>query len=562
LTDDILDCSYYHALLIMRDNITVDGDGYKITGTGDYNGIVLQGVDNVTLQHFYTMGFENGILVRAGDGNNIYMNRMQENAVGLSLSEECTGTTVNNNIIADNNLGLNVGTSGNSIYHNQFINNIDMIEDIGGNTWGDPVDEMGNHWSNYWGLDDGSNGRIAGDFIGDTDLPHEGVDGAPVMDPSMIGPFLAGDFLEYWGWLIWRGGWSPVDIWVTNPAGQTISRDEDEIGLDAFYVEYDGIQPGTKLVYVSIGINPLNSYEGVYTFEMTGQEDLTYWMEWFASDSTGRLVYQAVEDMPLAAGETRHVDMILKKTVDPETGDTIIVARQIVPFDIKPQSCPNPLNVKSKGVLPVAILGRPDFDVSTIDPATVLLEGVAPTRHSIEDVATPTVKEDSCDCTSEGPDGYDDFTLKFRTQAIVAALGEVHDGDTPVLTITGALTNGTPFEGYDCVLIKKKGGGGPHDAGSGILPLVFDLADNMPNPCKRFTLINYQLPKAVHTTLEIYDASGRLVRTLVDDTKQPGFYAVSWDGKDRNSSNLPSGIYFYRLEAGAYNATKKMLLLR
>ena len=60
-----------------------------------------------------------------------------------------------------------------------------------------------------------------------------------------------------------------------------------------------------------------------------------------------------------------------------------------VPVDIKPTSCPNPLNVKSKGVLPVAILGTVDFDVSDIDPATVLLEGVPPLRWALEDVATP-----------------------------------------------------------------------------------------------------------------------------------------------------------------------------
>ncbi len=132
-----------------------------------------------------------------------------------------------------------------------------------------------------------------------------------------------------------------------------------------------------------------------------------------------------------------------------------------VPVDIKPTSCRNPLNVKSKGVLPVAILGFDSFDVSQIDITTILLEGVAPLRWSMEDVATPyepfTGKEDAFDCTEAGPDDYVDLTLKFSRQAIIAALGEVSDGDVLVLTLSGKLLDGTEFTGEDVVVILKKG---------------------------------------------------------------------------------------------------------
>jgi hypothetical protein len=66
-----------------------------------------------------------------------------------------------------------------------------------------------------------------------------------------------------------------------------------------------------------------------------------------------------------------------------------------VPFDIKPESCPNPLNTKSQGVLPVAILGTADFDVNTIDAASIRLAGVAPVRSTVEDVATPVADPQS-----------------------------------------------------------------------------------------------------------------------------------------------------------------------
>jgi len=125
-----------------------------------------------------------------------------------------------------------------------------------------------------------------------------------------------------------------------------------------------------------------------------------------------------------------------------------------VNIDIKPQSCPNPFNVKSKGVFPVAILGTEDFDVTQVDPASIRLEGVAPLRWALEDVATP--KEDDI-CNPAGEDGYTDLTLKFKTQEVVAALGDVSDGDVLVLTLTGNLLGGTSIVGEDVILIIKKG---------------------------------------------------------------------------------------------------------
>lgn len=134
------------------------------------------------------------------------------------------------------------------------------------------------------------------------------------------------------------------------------------------------------------------------------------------------------------------------------------VVATAVDIDIKPQACPNPVNTKSKGVLLVAVLGSQDFDVFTIDPVSVRLEGVAPVGLSYDDVAAPLgEKVDDCDCTEEGPDGFLDLTLKFKTQEIVAALGEVNDGDEIVLNMTGQLNYDVQIEGSDCVLIISKG---------------------------------------------------------------------------------------------------------
>jgi hypothetical protein len=140
-----------------------------------------------------------------------------------------------------------------------------------------------------------------------------------------------------------------------------------------------------------------------------------------------------------------------------------------VAVDIKPGSCPNPLSVESRGVLPVAILGTDDFDVAQVDPESVALEGVGPLRSALEDVAAPfepyVGKEDALDCVVGSPDGFVDLTLKFDSQevidAIEAALGrEVLDGEVVTLTLVGTLTDefgGTSIRGEDVVVILKMG---------------------------------------------------------------------------------------------------------
>jgi hypothetical protein len=127
-------------------------------------------------------------------------------------------------------------------------------------------------------------------------------------------------------------------------------------------------------------------------------------------------------------------------------------------LDIKPQSCPNPFNFKSKGKLPVAILGTADFDVTDIDVSSILLEGVPPLRWSYDDVASAYADSNTvplCPCNEDSPDGYMDLTLKFDTQAIAAAIGDSLDsGDIIQLYLDGSLLeDGTPIEGTDCVVI-------------------------------------------------------------------------------------------------------------
>jgi hypothetical protein len=85
----------------------------------------------------------------------------------------------------------------------------------------------------------------------------------------------------------------------------------------------------------------------------------------------------------------------------------------------------------------------------------------------------------------------------------------------------------------------------------------FQLNQNYPNPFNPSTVISYQLSVISFVRLEVYNVLGQVVATLVDGMKQPGSYTVRFD-----ASNLPSGIYFYRLQAAGFIETKKLILIK
>jgi len=95
-----------------------------------------------------------------------------------------------------------------------------------------------------------------------------------------------------------------------------------------------------------------------------------------------------------------------------------------------------------------------------------------------------------------------------------------------------------------------------------VLPQVFALYQNAPNPFNPSTVIRFDLPKPVHIVLSVYDVRGRLVSTLVDRQMNAGSKEIAWAATDKRGSTVSSGIYFYRLVAGEFVQTKKMVLLR
>lgn len=96
-------------------------------------------------------------------------------------------------------------------------------------------------------------------------------------------------------------------------------------------------------------------------------------------------------------------------------------------------------------------------------------------------------------------------------------------------------------------------------------PKAFELSQNYPNPLNPSTTIAFTVSpdqSLYHITLRIYNISGQIVKTLVDEDKTPGTYSVTWDGKNNSGEEVASGIYFYQLKSENFKETKRMVLIK
>jgi len=234
-------------------------------------------------------------------------------------------------------------------------------------------------------------------------------------------------------------------------------------------------------------------------------------------------------------------------------------------LDIKPGSCPNRVNVHPytkerkngrppRGVLPVALLGRDGFNVHEVDVASLRLEGVVPLRHGYEDVSTAPMNGEDCACDDGVDDGYTDLTLKFSIADLVGALGGERG---PIeLTLTGNLNGGEEVEASDCVWVD-----GDNDTDDGTPTRDFEGAPILDltasNPFNPGTQISYVLAEDRHVRLDIVSVRGERVATLVDRWMTRGEHVITWDASD-----VPSGVYFYRIRSGVFTKTKKMVVLK
>ena len=138
---------------------------------------------------------------------------------------------------------------------------------------------------------------------------------------------------------------------------------------------------------------------------------------------------------------------------------TIEVLKRTLFLDIKPGSCPNPLDIRARGVIPMSLLGTADFDVTTVDAASLLLaradgigDTIAPTSWVLQDAGTP-FSGALCGCHRRVGDGIVDLSLKFDNLAVGSALqlGSVAPNASVKLVLVGTLSDGCEFIAADCM---------------------------------------------------------------------------------------------------------------
>jgi len=93
-------------------------------------------------------------------------------------------------------------------------------------------------------------------------------------------------------------------------------------------------------------------------------------------------------------------------------------------------------------------------------------------------------------------------------------------------------------------------------------PAPVKLYQNYPNPTAKKTMIRFSIPKTTSISLNIYDISGKLVKTLINGTSNAGSYFTVWNGMDNYGKEVPGGVYLYSLKTGSFSTTKKLIIIR
>jgi hypothetical protein len=224
---------------------------------------------------------------------------------------------------------------------------------------------------------------------------------------------------------------------------------------------------------------------------------------------------------------------------------------------------PNTLNLKSKGEYVTCYIELPEgYDPTDIDVGTVTLNNV------LEAESHPTSVGDY------DMDGIADRMVKFGRTQLIAHLAGIegsslwlaergneippiqHGGEFDVI-VNGQLTDGTPISGTDVINVINTVGGAGGGTGGGTATVKVN-----PPSVGRTARISYELGAGGHVSVCIFDAVGRLVRTLETGNKAAGAHTVTWDRRTDGGVEASSGLYFIRLEQRGMANVQKLLILK
>jgi FlgD Ig-like domain len=178
--------------------------------------------------------------------------------------------------------------------------------------------------------------------------------------------------------------------------------------------------------------------------------------------------------------------------------------------------------------------------------------------YNLSTTATTTGDIDVCITYNEGELTVPESTLRvlhWDTNLNPDAWVDITTSlDTGTNVLCGTTDHLSPF---------AIGAGSVTGVGDGGMPRAPALGQNVPNPFNPTTTISYDVPAGgAQVTLRIYDATGGLVRTLVDEQRPAGTHAVTWDGRNAAGAPVSSGVYFYQMTSGSFAQSRRMVLLK
>jgi hypothetical protein len=202
---------------------------------------------------------------------------------------------------------------------------------------------------------------------------------------------------------------------------------------------------------------------------------------------------------------------------------------------------------KAPEVMPLLIFDRPDLGLQALAALKMMQE---PLRNLLDGDGSEIITQALVDSVSAFLDSLTaavSDSLRDSLNVELARLGPLQELVGLPVAEAAEKALGTPTHVDDNPILNPK---------------EFVLQQNYPNPFNPATQISYHLPKAAHVKLAIYNLQGQEIKTLVDEFQSAGKKSVIWNGTDSQGKEITSGIYFYRLSAGRFRETKKMILMR
>lgn len=576
----------YQTIVVEKDNIIIDGNGYALQGPGIY-GFYLYGRRKITIRNTNLQGFTDSILLFASPENAVVRNVVSGSRYGIELYRS-NDNLLDGNTISNSATGIYLHMSPNCILRNNLLNNnqnplyvshdlyvSDFFQDIDTTNLvdGKPLYYWVNKENMQIPTDAGWTGVINSKNIAVKDLTLHSIFFAFTTNSQIENMNCRGirlvesDRNSLLSNTISNSAWRGISLLASstnlidgniissNPApgigiaslskyniirNNVISNNWPGIRFDMMtQARYDNKFYHNNFIdnWILVGPRRVKKIRHIYP----GAAGIHIWDDGYPSGGNYWSDYTGVDNYSGPNQDQPATDGIGDDpyVIDAYNQDLYPLMTPWGEISAAVEIDPDTLNLKSKGKWITAYIELPsEYSVSDIRPETVKLNNTVPAETKPTEIG------------DYDSDGIPDLMVKFDRGALQELLnpGEVE------LTVTGKIA-GKSFKGSDKIKVITP----PTSAVSaGSSFQVNSLGQNYPNPFNPATTIEYSIEKDCQVTIKLYNVAGQEVTTLVDEFQTAGPHKLVFNEGDE----LSRGIYYYQMKAGNFVDTKKMVVLK